>query len=67
MARRLSKSRTLSGLRCPKQFWLEVNRPELRVWSADAERRFAPGHRLNEIIHTFYPDGLLIEKNAHLG
>lgn len=66
VARRLSKSRILSGLQCPKRLWLEVNRPELRVWSADTERRFASGHRLNEVVHSLFPDGILIGEGGDL-
>jgi hypothetical protein len=56
----LSKSRILSAMQCPKRLWLEVNRPELRRVSADLERRFRQGRRLNEVVHGLYAAGRLI-------
>jgi hypothetical protein len=54
-------------MQCPKRLWLEVNRPELREVSADLERRFRQGHRLNEVVHGLYPAGHLIEAEVPLG
>lgn len=56
----LSKSRVLAGKQCPKRLWLEVRRPERRTVSADLERRFKQGHRLNHIVHQLLPEGHLI-------
>ena len=40
---RLSKSRITAGLQCGRRLWLSVHRPELQIYGADAQRRFASG------------------------
>lgn len=59
--RRLSKSRILAGLQCPKRLWLEVHNPELAVITPGLEARFAAGHRLNDVARSLYPGGILIK------
>jgi predicted RecB family nuclease len=63
----LSKSRLLAARQCRRRLWLEVNRPELREYGAQALRRFAEGQRLNAIVHALYPDGVLIDDDVPLG
>jgi hypothetical protein len=63
----LSKSRVLSAMQCQKRLWLEANRPELRQVSADLERRFRQGKRLNEVVHGLFSDGQLIGPEVPLG
>ena len=63
----LSKSRVLAARQCPKRLWLEVNRPDLRVVTADMQRRFDQGHQLNDIVHDLVPGGRLIEPDVPLG
>jgi predicted RecB family nuclease len=62
----LSKSRILAVRQCRRRLWLEANRPELRVYSDNTRRRFAQGHRLNQLVHRLYPDGHLIDEDATL-
>ncbi len=62
----LSKSRILSVRQCRRRLWLEANRPELRIVSADTRRRFDQGHQLNAVAHRLYPDGTLIDEHLTL-
>lgn len=67
MARRLSKSRIIAGLQCPRRLWLQVNRPELVVLNPGDERRFAIGHEVGEVARDIQPGGQLIEHDDDLG
>ena len=57
----LSKSRVIAGRQCPRRLWLEVNRPELRVYDGRAQRRFAQGHQLDALVRRLHPEGILID------
>jgi len=61
VAYRLSKSKLLSGLQCPKRLYLEIHHPELAEYSEDTEVRFASGHLVGELARQRYPQGNLIE------
>jgi hypothetical protein len=63
---RLSKSRITAGLQCGKRLWLAVHRPELEVYSADTQRRFAAGHGVGEVARELYGDGVLVGDGASL-
>jgi len=63
----LSKSRILALRQCRRRLWLEVNRPELRIFAAETRRRFAQGHQLNTVVRQLYPDGVLIDDQVALG
>jgi hypothetical protein len=63
---RLSKSRITAGLQCGKRLWLAVHRPELEIYSADTQRRFAAGHGVGEVARELYPGGVLIGDGASL-
>jgi hypothetical protein len=54
---RLSKSRLLNHLQCPKRLWLEVHRPEVARYSARAQTRFETGHRVGEVARDLYARG----------
>ncbi|HEY7379257.1 MAG TPA: DUF2779 domain-containing protein [Steroidobacteraceae bacterium] len=54
---RLSKSRLLSHLQCPKRLWLDVHRPEVGRYSARAQLRFETGHRVGEVARELYAQG----------
>ena len=58
---RLSKSKLLSGIQCPKRLYLEVHRPELADQSDGTGRLFANGHRVGEIARQAWPKGRLVE------
>ena len=63
----LSKSRLVAARQCQRRLWLEVNRPQLRIYNPETQRRFAQGHRLNDVVHRLYPDGTLIDNTVTLG
>ena len=54
---RLSKSRITAGLQCGKRLWLAIHRPELEVYSADTQRRFAAGNSVGEMARELYGAG----------
>ncbi len=57
MTTRLSKSRIMSSLQCPKRVHLEVNRPELAKYTSAAEAAFALGHQVGEMATKIYDNG----------
>ncbi len=57
---RLSKSRITAGLQCGRRLWLAVHRPDLEVYTADVQRRFATGHGVGEVARELYPGGVLV-------
>jgi hypothetical protein len=57
---RLSKSRVTAGLQCGKRLWLTIHRPELEVYSADTQQRFAAGNSVGEVARELYGGGRLI-------
>jgi hypothetical protein len=63
---RLSKSKILSGLQCPKRLYLEVHNPELAEVSEETERRFAAGHAVGEVARNLEPGGVLIDTGGDL-
>ncbi|HJS21149.1 MAG TPA: DUF2779 domain-containing protein [Steroidobacteraceae bacterium] len=56
-ASRLSKSRLLSFLQCPKRLWLEAHRPELAQITAARQALFDTGHRVGEVARMLYSRG----------
>ena len=63
---RLSKSRITVGLQCGKRLWLAVHRPDLQLYSADTERRFASGDGVGLIARQLYGPGTLIDGGGEL-
>jgi CRISPR/Cas system-associated exonuclease Cas4 (RecB family) len=64
---RLSKSKLVSFLQCPKKLWLQVHRPaEARHTSATLVR-FAEGNVVGEQARRTEPHGILIETGHDLG
>lgn len=57
MPARLSKSRIMSSLQCPKRVYLEVNRPELAKYSSATQAAFALGHAVGAIAARLYGAG----------
>ena len=54
-----SKSRLVSMLQCPRRFWLEVFRPELRHDTAQTELKFRTGNQVGDLArHIFDPEGI---------
>jgi hypothetical protein len=55
--RSLSKSKIIAYRQCPKRFWLEIHRPELRDDSASA-MVFQIGHQVGDVARSIYdPEG----------
>jgi hypothetical protein len=54
---RLSKSKLLNFLQCPKRLWLEVYRPELAQITPARQALFNTGHQVGEIARTLYRRG----------
>ena len=51
---RLSKSRILSALQCPRKAHLEAHRPELAQYSAQTLTAFATGHEVGDLAVRLY-------------
>ena len=58
---RLSKSRILSGIQCPKRLFLEVHSPELMEESDGMAGRISWGYQIGDAARHLYPNGRLIE------
>jgi hypothetical protein len=54
---RLSKSRIMSSLQCPKRVHLEINQPELARYSQATEAVFSLGHAVGDIAIRLYGGG----------
>lgn len=64
---RLSKSKILAGLQCPKRLYLQTHHPELAEYSDSAQARFAQGNLLGEVARTLHEGGVLIGHDDALG
>ena len=64
---RLSKSKLMSALQCPKRLYLEIHQPDLAEIDAGLQRRFAIGHEVGEVARSLYPEGRLIGHDDDLG
>ena len=60
MATYITKSRVLSGLRCPKRLWLQTCQPELAKPSATSQLTIANGIEVGSMARLNYPSGTLI-------
>ena len=61
MTIKLSKSKYVSGLNCPKAIWLKAHKKELAAETdAATERKFQVGHKVGELAHKLFPGGTLI-------
>lgn len=65
-APRLSKSRFLAGLQCPKRLWWQIHEPDARELIADAVQAhiLARGRRVGELARSHVPGGVLIDLPA---
>ncbi|MGO8685457.1 MAG: DUF2779 domain-containing protein [Thermoleophilia bacterium] len=63
---RLSKSKIIAGVQCPRRLWYEVHRPELAVHDAAVKRRFAGGHDVGALARRLFPGGVLVESQGNL-
>jgi hypothetical protein len=57
----ITKSRVMSGLRCPKRLWLQTYKRNLARPSATSQLTIANGIELGNLARFSYPDGILIE------
>ncbi|MGO9119550.1 MAG: DUF2779 domain-containing protein [Desulfomonilaceae bacterium] len=60
MSYRLSKSRILAGLQCPKRLYLEVHQPQLAEELASTEQVQWWGDQVHEVARSLYHGGILI-------
>ena len=56
----ITKSRVLTGLRCPKRLWLQTYQPSLAKPSATSQLTIANGIELGYMARLNYPGGILI-------
>ncbi len=63
MSHRLSKSRILDYLQCPKRLYLSVNQPKLALEPADQLERFETGKKIGRLARAIFTDGILIASN----
>ena len=56
-AHRLSKSKVLAFLQCPKRLWLEIHKPELIEDDPKRQALFDMGHAVGEIAQQLYGQG----------
>jgi hypothetical protein len=63
---RLSKSRLMNYLQCPKRLHLQTFRPKLAHNSAQTLQAFSVGHSVGEIARRLVANGLLIEHDDNL-
>ena len=61
MTRYITKSRLLSGHRCPKRLWLQTYHPELAEPSSTSELTIANGIEIGSMARLNYLNGILIE------
>ncbi|OIQ94173.1 hypothetical protein GALL_239020 [mine drainage metagenome] len=61
----ITKSRVLSGLRCPKRLWLQTFQPKLAKPSSTSELTIANGIEIGKMARLNYPAGILIEHIEH--
>ena len=57
MNHRLSKSKILSGIQCPKRLWLEVHKPDLLEYDQNTLTRIQAGHKVGEIACQYLAPG----------
>lgn len=57
---RLSKSKVIEYLQCPKRLYLSIHHPELKEESSDLQARFDVGHQVGELARQLFPDGIMI-------
>jgi hypothetical protein len=64
MARKLSKSKYVAGLNCPKVLWLNANKPQLAAETDPGTQRvFNVGHAVGELAQKLFPGGVLVEED----
>ena len=64
---RLSKSRYISGLQCPKMLWWKVHEPDAPELAADEglQAILTRGQRIGELARAQVPGGTLIDPPHH--
>jgi len=63
---RLSKSRLMNYLQCPKRLHLQMFRPDLVQDSAETRQAFSVGHSVGQVARHLVANGLLIEHDDDL-
>jgi hypothetical protein len=63
---RLSKSRYLTGLQCPKALWLYRHRPDLKPPVSEQKQwLFDSGHEVGNLAQQYFGDGHLIDEEYY--
>jgi len=64
---RLSKSKYLAGIQCPKLLWWQVHEPDAPELETDpaVQFRFDRGHEVGRLAQTYVPGGILIDVPHH--
>lgn len=57
---KLSKSKIIAGLQCPKRLWLQVHRPDLLRESEQTQQSYDFGNQIGKMAQSFFPNGKLI-------
>lgn len=64
---KLSKSKIIEGLQCPKRLWYSIHCTKLAEYSATSTERLRAGLVVHDVFRTLYPDGILVDDEAGLG
>jgi len=66
-APRLSKSKYMAGIQCPKLLWWQVNEPDAPELTAEPGLQFIfdQGHEVGRLAQTYVPGGVLIDVSHH--
>jgi len=61
---RLSKSKYISGLQCPKLLWWQIHEPNAPELKPDEAKQalFDQGHRVGELAQERFPGGVLVDE-----
>ena len=64
---RLSKSKYMAGIQCPKLLWWQVHEPDAPELETDpaVQFRFDRGHEVGRLAQTYVPGGVLIDVPHH--
>jgi hypothetical protein len=60
---RLSKTKLTAFEICPRRFWLQIHRPDLKQHDARTLKVFAAGHLVGKLARARYPNGVLVSEN----
>ena len=62
----LSKSRIIAWKQCPKRLWLQINRPDLLIFSDGAQQNFQIGYEVGKAARTLFDNGIFVREDIDL-